>query len=161
MVRFLVAFLVGLPLLMPPGVCICQFLPCAKAAANNTRLPATRKVTPVLSEGRSSCNCHRHRVSVTIETANDGGDVTSTSAKQSDPLPNDRHQHAPGCPAAVQSADKSHFTGTPRLMLKDVTGVMALLPLLVHRPGTVQSRPTISHRSADSPIFLTFCTLVI
>lgn len=147
--RALLAILVGLPMLMPPGMCICQLLPCAAAASTTDRKAD--------SPSPETCACRKHVASQTCTT----GQETRTSSTNDDhPLGPVPYKHSPGCPAA-QSADQSKLVQSQRLTLNEgSTALMAFELPVVESPrfNSLQAR---CFRPAETPIYLSHLTLLI
>jgi hypothetical protein len=154
--RVLMAIVVGLPLLMPPGVCICQYLPCAHATPPEVRTAGTAACE---TEKPSSCACLRHRTHGT--RVNEHGDASAAAAAVADretTCPG-RHEHSPGCPV-VANAHKVLPGASPRLLAfafasAELPAVIDLRSEGVKRAGATSVQPV------GSPIYLTFCALLI
>src|SRR5262245_9341106 len=107
--RLLLAIVVGLPLLMPPSVCICQHPPCASSTPAESR---TSKVAQENAEEPAKCTCCRHRVNNDSVAAQVEGKFVGTTTVKHDPACPCQHKHAPGCPI-VKSTDKLWTGETP------------------------------------------------
>jgi len=86
--RHLLALVVGLPMLMPPGMCVCQFVPCSDAS---TEYQETSSDTAAVAAERCKCSTHRNAVELTSSDE----PVAKSSPRH---VP---HDHAPGCPAKL------------------------------------------------------------
>ena len=154
--RFLVAILVGLPLLLPPGMCLCQFVPCATADPNTAESGVIQETSARVAE-TSGCSCGKHRVKATTSSDNAIGQPCAASNQSSFPVP---HEHAPGCPA-LRSGDQSKIAQSHRLQWDEGTTLIETRNVpnpttrLAHRT-TADFRPI-----ANTPFYLTFLTLLI
>lgn len=162
MFRLLLTFLVGLPMLMPPGMCLCQFLPCGRASADDKQQPTPGQVT-VSSGGDAapSCGCRRRQSDseqAKQEPGKPGGwENIPVEHSSPDRLPG---QHAPDCPAAFTTA-----TERVALLTFQVQALACLAPVFVGVvPASVQSNTPVygvpSHVHSP-PLFLSHCTLLI
>ena len=86
--RHLLALVVGLPMLMPPGMCACQFVPCRDAS---TEYQETSSDTVAVAAERCKCSTHRNAVELTSSD-----EPVAKSSPSHVP-----HDHAPGCPAKL------------------------------------------------------------
>lgn len=86
--RHLLALVVGLPMLMPPGICVCQFVPCGDAS---TEYQETSSETVAVATERCKCSTHRDKT-----------ELASTDELLAKLSPGHApHEHAPGCPAKL------------------------------------------------------------
>src|SRR5690349_4458353 len=98
--RVAVAILVGMQLLTPPGVCVCQFLPCGHHTAHVSG-PQTAAMAHAAAEEHSECCCCRHRCRPAVEPSTAGPTgVAAARAKEPGirPICPGQDRHAPGCP---------------------------------------------------------------
>lgn len=94
MLRAVLTFLIGLPMLMPPGMCLCEYLPCpddANSASSQFKLPAGQDLGPETHR----CDCGRRRQRAEVGATGVSIDTELTSLVPS-PQP---EKHHPGCPA--------------------------------------------------------------
>lgn len=162
MVRVLFAMLVGIPLLTPPGVCLCDFLPCTRGHDSVAAARKTEAEPEAQASNPKGCRCHRHR---TEESATKS--PAETADAQGRALEHDSHcpsrpDHAPTCPA------KNHLAAKIRSSVASMQPIIGLSSGLVEpltpvaaKVGRVLSSASDFRRPADSPIYLTFCALVI
>lgn len=164
MCRVLLTILVGLPMLMPPGMCFCQFVPYGRASAGDNSLPfpTDHHVGAGKASGRS-CGCCSSRCGSDPAERDPGkpGDQPTIPAQDSDhvPLPG---RHAPGCPFAFTAA-------TERVALPNTPSpVQMLLVPIVNFVGflTIRVKPTIpsvrvSNCIHSPPLFVVHCSLLI
>lgn len=139
MLRTAVTILVAVSLLVPPGTCVCQFVPtgtpAADTAARQARVP-------------SCCHsCHERKA----ERDHTPADSPANHAPG---------KHAPGCPAL--HGDVPATTAAPAFALDlDATPAPRFDPVVVVSPvRRGYERDVIRH--ADSPpLFLSHCSLLI
>lgn len=99
MFRAVLTVLLALPMLVPPGMCVCQFVPCGHVRAGTTVSAPTQVDVPVAS-GRC-CRC------ASKSTRNERVEPTQLAGTRHveprvpTPGPAD---HMPGCPASVEAA---------------------------------------------------------
>jgi len=156
MIRTLVFLLVALPMLVPPGMCICQFDltgRCSPAAVRVASAPeqasSGHERTP-----RSSCCC-RHRKGGAAEHLDRAGGLASEGGPG---IPAGR-EHAPGCPAARSldyfKVERNINSVAPPA---DLAGFFAL-PAIPARQALLISSPAQARPAL--PVYLTLCTLLI
>ncbi len=159
MFRLLLTILVGLPMLMPPGMCLCQFVPCGHASADETRLPSSGEgaVNAVADSG--GCGHCRSRSAQAKQEPGKPGNRENVPVEDSDPVPLPG-QHAPGCPAALSA-------GTEKMALP-TSQVQTLLLLALDCVGftAASTNANIAVERVTShvhslPLFLSHCTLLI
>ncbi|HEX3313308.1 MAG TPA: hypothetical protein VHR72_00390 [Gemmataceae bacterium] len=124
MLRIVLSLLAVLPTLLPPGMCVCQFVPHPTAStAKGTKAPH-----------RHRCSCCRH-----VETA-----ATESSTRPKVPahgwnLPSEQHDSS--CPAAQ---------GTPLPRLTNASASQLVMAVGIYAIGSVHLR-TISLEPPDQP----------
>ena len=150
--RTLLLLAVGLPMLMPPGVCVCQFVPYEPGGAAE---PArTVDVSAALQDSadaqRCGC-CRRDRSS--------GGDFThgAAPAKNPGPVPG---KHWPGCPAAIGAAPVKVAVPAPTPFQPDAPACLFVAHTAEPRLPSVSADFT-STAPAAPPLYLSHCTLLI
>lgn len=162
MLRVLLTILVGLPMLMPPGMCICQFVPCGRAATDETRLPLSADGAAMVgADSGPSCGCV-HRRSRSQQAKQEFGKPGGLESIPVDPpspwpLPG---QHAPGCPAAMTAATEK--VALPTFQVN--TLLVLALDFVGFTPVSVEvNRPAerVTIRPHSPPLFLAFCRLLI
>lgn len=146
---------VGLPLLMPPGMCICQFVPCGESTGSGlggrAELERTRTST--------GCSCAPRRGGTQaaaggIPACRDSG--TTPGGQKSCPFP---AKPWPDCPVVTGTAPDKFPTPAPVLFTLDLASVVVWS---VEVPATPVGRVDhISLRPASSPLFISHCSLVI
>lgn len=164
MFRAVVAFLAGLPMLMPPGMCLCQFLP---RGEEFTAPPARQALSSgeVADASDETCDCrcgHRHQRANRDDSAPDEIKTALRSAALSDcerPTSHLPANHQPGCPAATgASPTKTPMAAVPAQTPDLAAGVVTLL-------GDADSCNRMCHEPMAAPLapplFLSHCSLLI
>lgn len=152
MFRSLVTLLVALPMLMPPGMCICQFAPTGKVSASPPSWAGQRQ-TDHTTDSRVDCRCDSCR-----ERAAATGEDRPASP---DEAPVGPGKHAPGCPAAYGDVPTKMAASTTVTIHLDAHpqcffSLVAEPAALVGRGREGVSRPAVS-----PPFFISHCTLLI
>jgi hypothetical protein len=157
MFRVLVLLLILPLLLMPPGVCVCQFFPIGNAAAS----PAARDRNPSVgcaSDPFPDCtcdSCHARAASAAPEGVDD------QPARQPEQRPARGHgEHWPGCPAAVGNLPIGAAVPPVKVQADFVVAASFFTPITVTAvsPGRAATVPP---RTGSPPLFISFCTLLI
>ena len=147
MFRSVLTILVALPMLVPPGMCVCQFAPVGSESAGTSFQLEVRHTA-----GRSDCHCESCRVRV----ADDRG----REAKPSDaPVAPGHGDHAPHCPAAL--GDLPTKMAVPAFAIHldaDVGFVSAVVEPIVIR---ARVRDSVHLVMTSPPLFISHCALVI
>lgn len=150
--RTVVTILTALLMLMPPGMCVCQFTPVRPVCPP----PMGRTVATARDEERSSkCSscCSRSNPKAPV-----GGGERAAADRDHGPRPN--LPHDPGCPA-LKTVDWSKIAGTfasaDALMVPALSGALFGLAASPVTP----SRPADSLLTGHAPIYITFRTLLI
>ncbi len=156
MLRTIVTYLAVLPMLMPPGVCVCQLVPGGRAAAATAPPPPTGHA----ADGRRGCvcaSCRERQPEAGTSTSDGPGDRPSDDGPRR-PVP---AEHWPGCPAADGAMPPTS------VVPPSVTGHLALdLPGTALCPAadvvTAPVRPGPPALSAGSPppLFISHCALL-
>lgn len=153
--RSLVLLLVGLPLLMPPGMCVCQLVPCGSAQAAPVAT-ATAPTPPAPEE----CCCKK-RAAAAPTTGDKAGAWSQSSPDRHHPTSPDSGKHQPGCPAATGFVVEARVTLPPSPVSLHID--LAPVPVaFVAEVGTARSpAPERTQRLPIAPIFIAQCTLLI
>jgi len=147
MFRLVLTLLIALPMLVPPGMCICQFAPVGSASAGTSYQLEVRHAA-----GRSDCRCE----SCSGRVADDHG----RKVKPSDsPVVPKHDDHAPHCPAAL--GDLPTKMAVPALVIHLDTDVGFVSAVVERNVFRAQDRDIVSHVSTSPPLFISHCTLVI
>lgn len=146
MLRSLGTVLLIVPLLLPPGVCVCDLLAqecgaCAEAAA------------PAVAPSETGCCCKHHRPAqaVCLHTGHTCSKSKPANAPDNHPL---------GCPAKPDHAQWKAQPGNPPTLV----GPVPVHPLAVAEPLAAGARslfPEQSGHPPDQPLYLTLLTLLI
>jgi hypothetical protein len=154
MFRAVVTVLVAVPMLMPPGMCLCQFAPAGTTAAG-TRSAAARTSVPGHSPGDGrDCRCDSCRgQALTL-----GGQESAPAGPPTHPEPG---KHAPGCPASL--GDTPTKMASPALALHlDANPAPGFVSAVVEtRRARGRDRDAASHADSSPPLFLSHCSLLI
>lgn len=147
MVRGIVLLLTALPMLMPPGMCVCQFVP-----RHNDATCRDEKACDSAGDTSTWCKCSTHSEFSQVQPA---GEPVATSSSGHVP-----HEHAPGCPAALGTTPNK-MLATPVVLPSEfgvATAILVIAPDKTNSLGHFRSE-SISH--FDPPLFLTHCSLVL
>lgn len=166
MVRAMVAFLIGLPLLMPPGMCICQFVPDARAAEPEPTEVSCQEEQDAHAEEpctvpprKCSCACHRPPKAEPVANTSIVS-ITSLRSAADEPKVPDDSRHVPGCPA-LRSVDNSKVAETHRPLLDRVDAVPEFLRLVLFMAIATARVEVHRPEAAGSPLYLSQCSLLI
>lgn len=154
MFRAVITFLVAVPMLMPPGMCICQFAPTGTTTAG-TRTVAAR--TPAVGHSSSAgrnCRCDSCREQAPAP----GGQESVPAGSPAHPEPG---QHAPGCPALL--GDTPTKMAAPALTLHlDADPLPTFVSAVVETSrARGRDRDAVGHADSSPPLFLSHCSLLI
>lgn len=158
MLRALVLLLMLPPMLLPPGMCVCQFVPVGTvpaplSASRDRELSASHDANP-----RADCTCASCR-SRAGAAPSEGGDNAPTPRDDGPSRP-EPGKHWPGCPAA---ADATPFnmvvpTVTVQADLAAATGFFTPVEVAVVPPVRATPVPAPAY---SPPLFISHCTLLI
>jgi len=147
--RVVLALLIGLPLLMPPGVCLCQFVPCH--AAPTPAAPACDASAEDPPRPGSRCRCRAVHPS---EQAPPQDQPTPATPR---PTPPD---HQPDCPGfAVPTLAQPPVPADPAPLLLDLSWESAVL-FVAWVPVARAPLPS-ADQHPTPPRLALFCTLLI
>lgn len=149
MLRRLLTLLVALPLLLPQGVCVCDFMQTCEACedcANATEL------------ARPTCSCCRHQREAVIQ--DDAPAIAKSHTCHKSDSSDKKNDHLPGCPAKEGSACWKGDTAQP-LMAVTLVYVGMLDSLDTPAATSALSASPIHLSTADPPIYLTTLSLRI
>lgn len=155
MLRTLVTLLVSLQLLMPPGMCVCQFAPSGKASAASLHRSAPQNVSTHISVPRSECRCDSCREDA---ASSDRNRPTPTDDAPAHPAPG---KHAPGCPAALGDMPTKMVTPAVELNLDAGHAASYVFSLSERLAPVSLSRDRTSFTAPAPPLFISHCTLLI
>ena len=161
MFRVLVLLLILPPMLMPPGMCICQFVQIGNVpAAPVSALPDRQSSVGHASSPRPDCACDSCRRARTASAGPGRGDDQPTqppSERPSGPWPG---KHWPGCPAAVGDVPLNVAvpTITAQADLTTAAGFFTPIAETVVSSGCVAP---VLPPAASPPLFISHCALLI
>lgn len=147
MAQWFACFALALQLLMPPGMCLCQFVTCAQ----------TESPDATVALDADDCCSHSHSSKPNDEpSGNDDG-----QQPPSKPAP---HQHAPDCPALTDGV-----TGKTVIVSAADLSSLTLLPAPFDPFAPMASPDSASRRQQDPfaaastlpPLYLSHCALLI
>jgi hypothetical protein len=156
--RALLAILVGLPMLMPPGMCLCEYLPCPDESSTTVD---SVSVDENASAGQSThCRCgHRRHC---LSAAEQAPRVVKRSAGigvRSAPVPHP-DKHHPGCPATIGPISvHASPRNTPVLMPIPMIAPEVAFSSVIASNFTVPVQDTSSPPS--NPHYIAYCSLLI
>jgi hypothetical protein len=163
MPRTILAILASLPMLVPPGMCVCKLAPrwfAAAPAATVTPPPAT---VAIESPSHSCCGCKKHRKARQQKLPHQAAHCACPSCP-ADPsrTPAERDEHHPGCPKAlgVPLVVVQARSGSATLHMLDFLASPLLVPEQVSVGKTAWPDPDGVPILAP-PLFLSHCTLLI
>jgi hypothetical protein len=162
MLRTIIAVLVSLPLLMPPGMCICQFGPDQCCAAASEEENASQ---PHAAPRKHACCRHSRRTeeSSTQPTTRKVNRIRVADhaflCGHDHSTPLDRH-HFPGCPA-LKPADHSRVSEPISIRLLPLDTACGFCHTLEASHSPRGHSPSFTVIEPDHPLYLTFCTLLI
>lgn len=160
MVRSLVLLLILPRLLLPPGMCLCQFVAVGKASATPSSSPPSRDVPSAshAATARPGCPCDSCRPRT--PSADLGLDDDLPAKPADEPAAPGSGKHWPGCPLAAVGAELPNLV-MPTVSV-DVDHVSAdcntSLAVLVVPPlrAVPASAPAVS-----PPLYISHCSLLI
>ncbi len=152
MARVLVLLLILPPLLMPPGMCICQFTPVANASPVST-IPAERRSAASHTQSpKKDCACDSCRSRGAV-----AGHDNELPPREPVRGPT---EHWPGCPAAADSLPLSLVL--PTLTLEaDFTFASEFVTATGEVANPVARILPLPPQTASPPLFISHCSLLI
>lgn len=154
MVRAAVLLLMLPSLLMPPGVCICQFVALRESPASSSpvALPAPSDHS---KRARSECSCTACRSHLDTDQVDLGNGLA-----RGEPSPIEEHGHWPGCPAAINAVAHSlplPVTTVPADVCSPPAVFTGVEPALI-QPILMKDQTATAY---SPPLFLANCSLLI
>jgi hypothetical protein len=151
MFRTVIAILAGLPMLMPQGLCICQFAlrDCSTQNKSLSPTPASHLA------GSHDCRCgHGHgKPAVAAECCQ-----SLVAVSQSTPG-HDRHDHDRNCPT-VLAATPNKIATNPSPLVLNVVSAIAFASSVVSHSQICRTCQSVDP-DASPPIILMYCTLLL
>jgi len=149
MFRSLLTILVALPLLLPQGVCVCDFMQKCEACTD-----CAVSVEPE----RPTCGCSKHKHAQTVR--DDGQTIAKAHSCHKSSPTEQQDNHLPCCPAktgsAVWKTDTTQSSTVIYLALVHLVNELEL-PAAI----TADAAPAVHLASSGRPIYLTLLTLRI
>ena len=159
--RTLLLLLVAPTLLMPPGMCICQFVPCGgemgtgRGDLSASLRPSTQTATS------ATCTCEKRRSggqdqrSSGVSTCDDCG--SRTGGEKPCPCPG---KHWPGCPA-VTGEDQAKLAPPSSAVLFSLHLACDFVERVQDPAAPVCRLDFTPVRPVSSPLFISHCSLLI
>ncbi len=161
MFRALVLLLMLPPMLMPPGMCICQFVPIGKVpVAPVSALPDRQSSVGHASNPRPDCTCDSCRHSRTASAVPEGGNDQPTQPPTGGPSGPGPGKHWPGCPAAVGDVPLNAAVPHVKTQADLVATTNFFTPITETLVSRDRTQPVPSPTSSP-PLFISHCTLLI
>lgn len=155
MLRVLLTLLIGQQLLMPAGMCICQFAPCGRASADEIGQSVFGEAdAPSLGLDLVGCSQCRQQFEQTNQETSE-----SLPAKYSGPVPLS-DQHMPSCPAVCISAIERLTLPTFQNQTLFVHSLDLVVFTAIHVKMSVSGVHLLGHFHS-TPIFIIHCTLLV
>ena len=153
MLKAAITFLVGIQLLMPPGVCLCQFVSVDHLQHSITTLQPSATVT------RSQCSCGSclHRL-VSTERAEDAAVLEVSSPRPIAPQP---EKHSPGCPAELGDMPTKIVSPGITLQSDEYESGFPLVWTSESTKPLVRDFERQTYTAHFPPLFISHCTLLI
>ena len=146
--RQLLALIVGLPMLMPPGMCVCQFMPCNNASNGYVR---TSYVSTGDPDKCCKCSSRSDRAGLVAPI---GGTVAKSSPGQ---LP---HEHAPSCPAAL-GATPNKISPAPFVMPPSLDLAVSYFWVEIQTISSRGQQDEALVQGSPPPLFLAHCSFLL
>ena len=159
MFRALVLFLILPPLLMPPGMCICQLVPTTSASTTPPSAPAEQPTASHAASPRPDCTCYSCR-SQAASGAPEHGDRHLAQTPTEEPFGPEPGKHWPGCPAAVGSAPLVVVLPTVTTPVDLAAITTSFAPAAETVVSAIRAVP-VSAPAVSPPLFISHCTLLI
>jgi hypothetical protein len=161
MFRALVLLLILPPMLLPPGMCVCQFIPVGKASTAPVSAPPSRQTSlGHNTDPQPDCTCDSCRHARTAPTVPEGENEQAIRTPADGPSNPGPGKHLPCCPAAVVDVplNVAVITVTTQVDLVVTAGFFTPVAETVVSPGRVAPVPP----PVGSPaLFISHCALLI
>jgi hypothetical protein len=154
MLRAVITFLIAVPMLMPPGMCICQLAPAGQVSGAKPVFERQETVSHSVA-ARGTCRCESCREQQA--PGSDGRKQTPTGS----PAQPEPGKHAPGCPALLGDMP-TKMAATALTLLLDASPVSAFVSAIVETDSLRwRDRDTTAVTASPPPLFLAYCSLLI
>ena len=153
MIRTLLLLLMVPSTFVPPGMCVCQFVP--TGTASSARLPSVETATTT----RPDCKCDSCRTGTS--SADPERDDHSNRQPADGPSGPGPTEHWPGCPAEVDAVPASMSAPTVVTAQADLVATAEFYtPVAAATVPPVRTMPA-SSPAVSPPLFISHCTLLI
>ena len=156
--RMALAFLALLPMLMPPGMCICRLVPGVRAAPVAQPVASDNEVVAAhAANAKSGCSCDscRSQTSPVADTDRTNPPTTRDESPSHEPF-----KHSPGCPAASDATPLTLLVQPTTIPVDLVATLNFLTP--VHSLFVFTVSPvSATMRTSAPPLFISHCALLI
>lgn len=158
MFKAAVTFLVGIQLLLPPGMCLCQFVLVDRAAPVDLPL-STTTLQPSVTVTRIKCSCDScfHRV-VSAERSDD---IAALEVSPPRPIAPQPEKHLPGCPAELGDMPTKIAVPNVALQFDDYESDLPMDWAIESERPLVLDFVQRTFASRSPPLFISHCTLLI
>ncbi len=155
MFRTVLTVLLALPMLMSPGMCVCQFVPCGRVRCESPRTTSVSNDQSPAS--RASCRCAKQCKRAKWDSRSHEVPAKRLADLRPAPVPLD---HVPGCPASVESAVRKVSLPADTIPTVDLPAVAwAYTPVCAFRQRYSDHR--LARFPTDAPLFVSHCSLLI
>jgi hypothetical protein len=158
MPRTLVLLLILPMLLMPPGMCICPFVPIGNATAASIPAPPDRERSvgraPSPQQDRACDSCCRARTSAVPQRGDDQPTLPQSER------PSTPGKHLPGCPAAVGDLPLNVAVPPVKVQADFAAPDNFSTPVCETAAPSDCTRP-VPTPTGSPPLFISHCTLLI
>lgn len=160
MYRVGVHLVAALAMLMPPGMCVCQFVPSGKATADPLlTLPRTQ---PAPAHSRLGCSCESCRRGVAPADQPAADDHSRANRSDDGPTRPGPVNHQPGCPAATDGIPFGVAVPTVTVQADvDLVAVSRAGDPIIERLGSLVRTLSPPARAVSPPLFISHCALLI
>ncbi len=158
MLRGLVTLLVSLQLLMPPGMCICQFAPHANEVSVATLRDGQNAAHHTTEELRS-CRCTACLSQVTHDRGTAPSELAQKPFQEEQNTPKPAN-HFPGCPAELGDMPTKMAVSNVILELDDFEAV-SLVDRWIATDPVGREKDRLNFTPHSPPFFISHCTLLI
>lgn len=158
MLKAAVTFLVGIQLLLPPGMCLCQFVSVDHYPVVYLQHSATN-LEPSTTATRVKCSCESclHRVVSTGRAE----DVAALEVSPPRPFAPQPEKHLPGCPAELGDMPTKITVPILALQFDQYESHFPLVWAIESERPHVRDYAQRTFTSHSPPLFISNCTLVI
>lgn len=155
MIRIVLSLLAALPMLMPPGICLCQAA--SRNADQRQKQSVAAKVAP---PAPSQCCCTRHRKRTEATQCVASNLPTGRKNIRPDSIPSQQdEQHSPGCPSASDATSSKFVQRTVQPFAPTMShDLVTIEPCLV---TVAYQEPAPRKAGNPCPLYLANCSILI